>query len=220
MRNGMKRALIGLVALGLPVALLTGIDAVGAQTSSTAVSAESFGVYADALVGSVAKSPHAVLPSGGNMDEAEAASAGTSGVVTAENLTSMVTGGGNSHDSSSESTSTLENVDVLDGVVTADLVMAIASSSVHGTTTDSNAEGSTFANLVVAGESISSDVAPNTKIDVPGVGTVILKEIVRHGDGTDSTGITVNMIHVVLKDDLTGAKTGDVIVGSASTAVE
>jgi hypothetical protein len=34
-----------------------------------------------------------------------------------------------------------------------------------------------------------------------------------------SSGITVNMIHVVLVDALTGAQTGEIVVGSASSSV-
>jgi hypothetical protein len=60
--------------------------------------------------------------------------------------------------------------------------------------------------------------APNTRIDLPGVGYVLLNEQSSVGDGLRTSGLSVNMIHVVLLDALTGAKTGDIIVGTASSS--
>jgi hypothetical protein len=62
-------------------------------------------------------------------------------------------------------------------------------------------------------------VAPNTQLALPGVGYVVLNEQTVSGDGVTTTGITVNMIHVVLQDALTGAKTGEIVVGSATSLV-
>ncbi|HEV8510662.1 MAG TPA: choice-of-anchor P family protein, partial [Gemmatimonadales bacterium] len=77
------------------------------------------------------------------------------------------------------------------------------------------------ANLVVNGVELS-DPAPNTLMDLPGVGYVVLNEQIPTGDG-----ITVNMIHVVLQQPVLGAlgvvigyqTTGNIIVGSASSSV-
>ena len=74
-------------------------------------------------------------------------------------------------------------------------------------------------NLVVNGTPITTDLSPNTQIPLPGVGYVVLNEQARTGDGVATSGITVNMIHVVLQDALTGAKTGEIIVGAASSSV-
>ena len=115
--------------------------------------------------------------------------------------------------------STLENVSLLSGLITADGVTALASSALSDGAASSNAEGSLLDNLVVNGTSISSDVAPNTRVDLPGVGYVVLNEQIPSGDGVTSSGLTVNMIHVVLLNALTGAQTGEIIVGSASSSV-
>jgi hypothetical protein len=98
-------------------------------------------------------------------------------------------------------------------------VTAVVSSTLRETTAVSNAEGSQFANLVVNGVAIDEEVPPNTRIDIPGVGTVVLNQQIRSGDGEQSTGLTVNMISVILKNALTGATTGEIVVGSASTFV-
>ena len=66
---------------------------------------------------------------------------------------------------------------------------------------------------------MASDVAPNTQLPLPGVGYVVLNEQQITGDGVSSSGITINMIHVILQDVLTGLTTGEIIVGSAKSAV-
>lgn len=162
--------------------------------------------------------PHAAL-GGGYYAEDAAETVSVGGLADAENAFARTTGGGDDLDVSSESSATLEEVSLLDGVITAEVVVAISASAIHGTTADSNTDGSTFTGLVVNGVSIDSGVAPNTRIELPGIGAVVLNEESRSGDGVDSSGIAVNMIHVVLQDPLTGAKTGDIVVGSASSSV-
>jgi hypothetical protein len=87
----------------------------------------------------------------------------------------------------------------------------------------SNADGSTFTNLMVAGQSFPGDqvVAPNTNINLPGVGYVVLNEQIPTGDGVTSSGMTVNMIHVYLQSITggTATTTGEIIVGSATSSV-
>jgi len=66
------------------------------------------------------------------------------------------------------------------------------------------------------------DPAPNTRVDLPGVGYALLNEQI-----PTSGGITVNMIHVILQQpvlglfgQVTGVRTiGDIIVGSATSSV-
>jgi len=128
------------------------------------------------------------------------------------------------------SNSTLESVNLLNGLITADAVLAFASSAVENGTASSNAEGSQLANLVVNGVAMPTDVAPNTRMDLPGVGYVVLNEQIPSGDGVTNSGMTVNMIHVYLQS-LTGGgctplgcvpgvptTTGEIVVGSASSS--
>jgi hypothetical protein len=113
-------------------------------------------------------------------------------------------------------------VNILDGLIQAVEVVAVAASSRAGGAASSSGAGSTFEGLVVRGVSVTSgdqSVAPNTRISLPGVGYVILNEQVRSGDGATSSGIRVNMIRVILTNALTGARVGEIVVGSASSAV-
>src|SRR5436190_1328767 len=84
-----------------------------------------------------------------------------------------------------------------------------------------NAEGSSLASLVVNGVALD-DPAPNTRVNLPGTGFVVLNEQI-----PTSGGITVNMIHVVLQQPVLnlfggviGYQTiGNIIVGSATSSV-
>jgi len=161
------------------------------------------------------KSPVATLPADGGYVVGETQAFGVANTVEARWLTATTTGSVSdaSEPASAQTVSEAENISILNGLVRADNVTAIASSFANGGGAGSDADGSGFVNLVVNGTRIATDVAPNTRVDLPLVGYVILNEQVRSGDGVQSTGITVNMIHVRL---LNG---GEIIVGSASSSV-
>jgi len=156
------------------------------------------------------KTPSAVLPAEGTMAVDRAGAVTVAGLVTVQDVFAIVTGdpadGGDA-----VSSATLGSVSVLNGLITADGVVAMASS----TGGDSNAEGSSLANLVVNGVQIA-EPAPNTRVNLPGVGYVVLNEQLATAEG-----ITVNMMHVVLQQQVLGVSrtTGNIIVGSASSGV-
>jgi hypothetical protein len=166
------------------------------------VAGQSFGVgVTTATVNQ--KAPSAVLPAGGAMAQDQASDVSVAGMVTAQDAFAIAT--------DVMSSATLGTVSILNGLITANGVVAMASSTIE----NSNAEGSSLANLVVNGVDLS-DPAPNTRVDLPGVGYVVLNERIATGDG-----ITVNMIHVVLQQPVLGGyqTTGNIIVGSASSSV-
>jgi hypothetical protein len=219
-RRGMKPSITQWTGLTLVAVAASALVTLGdAASRGDAVSGEAYGVFASTLIGSQDKTPHAVVPAGGGMGAGEALAVSAAGLVRAENLFSLATGGGDENAATAEAISTAEDVNILDGLITAKGVSAVVSSTLRETTAVSNAEGSQFANLVVNGVAIDEEVPPNTRIDIPGVGTVVLNQQIRSGDGEQSTGLTVNMISVILKNALTGATTGEIVVGSASTFV-
>jgi len=71
-------------------------------------------------------------------------------------------------------------------------------------------------------------IAPNTRV-VPGVGYVVLNEVLPAGDGIHASGLTVNQIHAYRQSPTGGActllgcvpgvltMTGEIIVGSAAS---
>lgn len=211
-------------------AALSALALLAAPLAAQSVGGTAYGTYVNVL-GVTTQSPVATLPSGGGMTVGDADAFGVTGAVDAQWLKAITTGAADDPTSSAQSTSELESVSVLDGLITADIVTAVASSYRTATTAASDAGGSGFVNLIVNGLALTSDVAPNTRIDLPSVGYVVLNEQQRTGDGSSASGITVNMIHVYLQS-LTGGgctalgcvpgvltTTGEIIVGSAASAV-
>lgn len=157
------------------------------------------------------KTPSAVLPSDGSVGQTANSDVTIPGVVTAQDAFATASGATDGGLSDAVSSATLGSVSILNGLITADGVVAMASSTVD----NSNADGSSLGNLVVNGVQLD-DPAPNTRVNLPGVGYVVLNEQI-----ATASGMTVNMIHVVLQQaGLFGTQTlGDIIVGSASSSV-
>jgi hypothetical protein len=223
MRIDTFRSTVRGLALLLPMTWLTS----SAQSQMRAAStAQAYGISVSTPTVSQ-KSPSAVLPAGEAMATDQGQSVSVPGFVTAQDLFAIVTGDADPVDGSNAvSSATLGAVQLLNGLITADGVVAIASSTVGDNAVGSNAEGSSLGNLVVNGVEVS-DPAPNTRMDLPGVGYVILNELRPTGDGVTTSGLTVNMIHVVLQQPILGLlgqvigyKTvGNIIVGSATSSV-
>jgi hypothetical protein len=224
------------MALGLIVGLTVGLTTTGVAQS---VSGRAFGAYASTPVGSTGQAPLAVLPavSGTDGDMAHAESDGLSAgnALSADFLNSITTGAigreGNPSAAGAQSAASLGNVNIMSGLITATGVIAQVASTRTASGAVSDANGSGFSDLVVGGRQVTSGegtVAPNTRMDLPGVGYAVLNEQTRTGDGVASSGITVNMIHVVLQQPIIGLlgqvigyqTVGNIIVGSASSSVQ
>ena len=204
------RRAIRFVGLVLPLSWWPGsLAAQGAQASAFGVAVRTATINQTA--------PSAVLPADGTLAQSQASDVTVGTWVTAQDVFATATGATDDALSDAVSSATLGTVNILDGLITADGVVAMASSTID----NSNAEGSSLANLVVNGTQVS-DPEPNTRLDLPGVGYVVLNEQI----GT-AGGMTVNMIHVVLQQPVLGLlgvvtgyrTTGNIIVGSASSSV-
>ncbi len=223
--------------LGLVVVLAAGPLAAGAAQS---VGGRAFGVFVNTPVAAQAQSPLATLPaiSGTDGDIAHADADGLSvpNALSSGLASSTATGAIGAAATSAQSVASVAEVNLLGGLITASEVIATVTSTRGASGAASNANGSTFENLVVAGVPVTSGdatVAPNTQRSLPGVGYVVLNEQIPTGDGVTSSGMTVNMIHLYLQsitggfvDPVTGqvvggtpTTTGEIIVGSATTSV-
>jgi len=153
----------------------------------------------------------AVLPVGGGMVRAELDTAGAANTLGAAGLTS--TGQVDQALVSVTATAEAADVNILNGLITAKSVLALATSYANGTSAWSEADGSTLLSLVIAGIAYPDGApAPNTRVELPGVGYAVLNEQIARGDGLHSASLTVNMIHVYLVDPLTGASAGEIVV--------
>lgn len=183
---------------------------------SNSIAGEAFGAFVQTTTALLAESPRVILDPASGIADAAAASLGVPGVLAAESLGSITTGVIGENAATAQSSSTLQNVNILSGLITAKAVAGLASSASNGSTASSNGAGSAFVGLVVNGISLGDGAqSPNTQINIPGIGTVTLNEQIGRGDGRIASGLTVNMIHLTLKDALTGAPTGEIIVGAA-----
>jgi hypothetical protein len=187
-------------------------------------SGEAFGVSVDALGVSVAKTPHVVLPPGGSRDPIEDSFLNLdAGLVTSTTLFVSTQGRITGNNGTITSFAEAEEVDILDGLITADLIVADSTSGEH---TDQGQQksarlssgGSFFTGLTVAGVAIENEPPPNTILPLPGVGIVILNEQIATGDNKTNSSLTVNAIHVILLDGF--APVGDIIVSSAHSGVD
>src|SRR5205807_4333386 len=88
-------------------------------------------------------------------------------------------------------------ITLLGGVITADEVKAVSTTTHDNSGFHTSADGSTVVNLVVAGVPITVLPAPNTNISLPGFGHVVLNEQITKMKAR-SASFTVNMIHVFI----------------------
>lgn len=112
--------------------------------AGNSVSGEAFGVAVTVGPVVVPKTPDVVLPPGGGMVEDEVLGISVPGTVVSDTLHVMTSGAIGASTASAQSSATVENLNVGNGLVTAKLVMAMASSTGNGSTASSTAEGSTL----------------------------------------------------------------------------
>ncbi|AXC09616.1 hypothetical protein ACPOL_0231 [Acidisarcina polymorpha] len=110
--------------------------------------------------------------------------------------TGLVDTSSSSTATSSKATSDVFGVNLLGGVISANEIKAVSTTTVDesGVYHFSSA-GSEFSNLSVLGLPVAANPAPNTTIDLPGIGSVILNEQITKVESEESA-LTVNMIHV------------------------
>jgi hypothetical protein len=125
-----------------------------------------------------------------------------------------------STETSSTGSSEIVGVNLLGGIISTTQLKAVSTSSVdskgvfHFATT-----GSTFGNLNILGIRIAENVAPNTVIDLPLIGSVTLNEQVPFVNSSEAK-LSVNMIHVRITLSLLGFVPGtEVILGSAASEI-
>ncbi|MGQ0521766.1 MAG: choice-of-anchor P family protein [Actinomycetota bacterium] len=118
----------------------------------------------------------------------------------------------------STATSTVAEVDVLNGFITADVVKGVSQSVATATSSSYNFTGSTFTNLRVNGQSMAN-VAPNTNVVLTLLGIPLASAVLREqtgsstfSDGMFSASGTTNMIHVTILNTLAGLPVGSEII--------
>jgi len=120
----------------------------------------------------------------------------------------------------SKTTAKVQRVNVLGGLITANALTSVSSSTNDSGGYDTSAQGTAFAGLRVLGLPVLIAPAPNTRIDLPGVGYVILNEQTRRVTGS-SAALRVSALRaVVTETNLLGFDVGTTgIVAQAYSAL-
>jgi hypothetical protein len=96
------------------------------------------------------------------------------GLINTGTIVNRVYGAVSDNVASASASSRLEMVNLLDGLVTADVIRGVAATTVDGSGGKTSFDGSHFVNLRVMGEEIGDNVAPNTELELLGLGTLTL----------------------------------------------
>lgn len=138
----------------------------------------------------------------------------TTGVIDTS-VSSSVVGSG----SASTAVSTVNGLSLLGGLVSADAVTSASSSIMSGSGYSTSSTGTIFTNAKVLGLPILLNVAPNTKIVLPGVGYVLLNEQISKVTST-SAKLTVNAVHIhITLGGILGLPVGSqIVVASAESS--
>ena len=220
-RGGAKiRATMGLCAALLTLALvgpatLSAPGVAHAAPAGCSVSGESFGTQTtgSALVAS-GKTADVVLPPGGtnSVNNTNNATVSTGAITDTSLDVSVPTL------ATAASTSTVDGVAILAGAVTGNFQSVSTSSSDGGTASTSSV--GTYQSYSINGGPTQTTPAPNTRVDVPGVGFAIVNEQTPTGNGTNAAGLTVIGfdLHVITGTAAVPAGT-EIFIASATSGV-
>ncbi len=138
-------------------------------------------------------------------------------VVHSGTIENTVQGSTTATTATGQSIAMIQNVDLLDGLVTLTGVRSVANANRANGVTTLNDDGSTLATITVAGTPlIVADIAPNTTMNLLGVGTLHLHRVIK-----TATAIEVRMVEIVIEvANIFGLPIGArVVVGVAKASV-
>jgi len=186
-----------------------------AAPAGCSVSGEAYGTQTtgNALVAS-GKTADIILPPGGT----NSVGATTSPAVSTAPITDTSLDVSIPTLATAASTSTVTGVSILAGVVTGSF-QSVSTSNSDGATA-SNASAGTYQSYAINNGPTQMNPAPNTRVDVPGIGFAIVNEQTPTGNGTTTTGLTVIGfdLHVVTGTAVIPAGT-EVVIASATSGV-
>jgi hypothetical protein len=177
----------------------------GFAQAATTFSGEAVALRANALGISLSLSDTGALPSSGGNLSTSVASVNVLGLASADALKSTTSGSG----TSSQSQSSVTNLNLLGGLITADVVKSNSNATCSGSQASVNGNAE-LVNLVAEGQTIvASD--PNLAISLPGGISLIVNEQTSSSGGNTGS-ITVNALHVK-------GPSIDIVVASAQSGI-
>src|SRR5215471_9192715 len=170
-------------------AILACSPVVGLAQAATTFSGEAVALRASAVGLSLSLSDTGALPSSGGNLSTSLASINVLGLASADALKSTASGSG----TSSQSQSSVANLNLLGGLITADVVKSNSNATCSGSqaSVTGNAE---LVGLVAAGQPILAS-NPNLAISLPGGISLIVNEQTSSSGGNTGS-MTINALHV------------------------
>src|SRR5258708_10271678 len=173
MNQRMRQYVVSLAAMGVLVGVTTENARAWNFAPANSVSGEAFGVSVNASVDgagvTVGPTPHVVLPPDGGMVSDRLLRIAVPNAVASSTLEGVTTRSIRPNKASAQSSATVDQSDHLNGVVRAEAVVAMSSSTANGSTATSTADGSTPIGLSINGSApVDVTPSPNTTIPIPG----------------------------------------------------
>ncbi len=148
------------------------------------------------------------------------------GTAAGVNLFPLVTGGATNTSAQSfpsqmsQATSDVVSVSLLGGLISAQELKAVSTTSLISSGFQVSSAGTTFTSLVVAGVPIIGTPAPNTQIPLLGLGNVVLNEQIPFTNNSEAQ-LTVNMLHITINvQNPLGIPVGtNIVIGSATSGM-
>lgn len=226
LRHTPRIALLWISALLAMVASLLSVTTTPASavtTSPVGYAGEAFGTKI--MIGQTAQSgPTAYAYMGctsvpGLVNENTTATTNVAGLVNTGTTVDSVRSLADGTTYATESRSEIQGISLLGGLISADALSTVAKTSWNGAF--SSTGGTTFLNLKVAGRSISATVAPNTRINLAGLGYVVLNQQQKQAPLLQPTqSMTVSAIHIVINQLNSSYKVGtDIVIGRAKSSL-
>lgn len=186
------------------------------------VSGQAFGAQVTGVGAPLALAPVGLvtLPPGQSVT---VASVGVPGIFTTGAITNTAANVSTATQSSATSSSRVDGLTLaLLGLlgISATTIQTVSTSTSNRVTAGTSAAGTVFANLLVNGTPIAANPAPNTRIDLPGIGFVIINEQIATGNGRTTAGLTVNGLRLVITTalPLLGLPVGAEVTIASSTS--
>jgi hypothetical protein len=151
----------------------------------------------------------------------EATSVGVNGLLSTGTVTAQAQSEATATGDASVGSSDIENVSLLGGLVSANAINTVSTTSYDSSTgkLSISAAGTQFTGLSVLGLPVSSDPAADTKLTLPGVGYVELNQ--QSGQAYSRTGrLAVTGLHLVVTANTSLAPVGtNIVVGFANSSL-
>jgi hypothetical protein len=234
-RGNKRSLLLALVVALVPTALAHTVTATAKPTAippgTLAITGNAYGTWAKiGETGRSGKTAQITLGAGGCTLNGQALpthkedSVASASIPLLESSTGVINTQGDAFQTSTrvvvQTEADVHDASLLGGLIKAAEVRAASRTTFNGSF-QTSAAGSSFVSLVINGFPINVNVPPNSRIELPGIGDVVLNEQIKD-EGNGSAGLTVNMIHVhITHKNAFGYPVGsEIIVAHASSGIK